>query len=288
MTWFAPKAKRCLRLCWQFFKEKPLGALGGVVFAVMVVLAIGAALWATADPLSTNIKSLLASPSSKFWFGTDYLGRDTWSRFVYGARSSVLVVACGVILSTLAGGLLGIFSGYKGGKFDFVVQGTMDFFLAVPIMLMGLIVMVMLGPSLVNVMITIGIVYLPRVNRLSRSTTLSIKSSAYIEAARTMGHGHAYIIFKHVLPNAFPHMLVYGTALMGGGFLVESGLSFLGVGVPPPYPSWGRDLSTSMPHFEASPWLAIFPGMGISAVVFGANLLGDALRDVLDPRLKKV
>ncbi len=114
MTWIARKAQRYLRLYWEFFKEKPLGALGGIVFTIMMVLAIGAALWATADPLSTNIKRVLASPSREFWFGTDYLGRDTWSRFVYGARSSVLVVTCGVMLSTIAGGLLGIFSGYKG------------------------------------------------------------------------------------------------------------------------------------------------------------------------------
>ena len=179
-------------------------------------------------------------------------------------------------------------SGYRGGKVDLILQRMMDFFLGIPVLLMGLIVMVALGPALINVALTIGIVYAPRVNRLSRSTAIAIKQSPYIEASKTMGHGSLFIIFKHVLPNSLPTWLVYATALLGGGFLVESGLSFLGVGVPPPYPSWGRDLSTSMHYFGSSPWLAIFPGLGISAVVFGANLFGDALRDVLDPRLKIV
>ena len=273
---------------WQFCKEKPLGAFGAGVFLVMVAMAFGAQLWATADPLSTNIKHALVSPSGEFWFGTDYLGRDVWSRFVYGARSSVWVVVAGVLISTILGGLLGIISGYKGGKLDNILQRGMDFLMSIPILLMGILVMVMLGPALINVAIAIGIVYIPRINRLSRSSAIAIKSMPYIEASKTMGHSNFFIIYKHVLPNSLAILIVYATALLGGGFLVESGLSFLGVGVPPPYPSWGRALSTSMPHFESAPWLAIFPGLGISAVVFGANLLGDALRDVLDPRLKRV
>ncbi len=282
------KARIYAQKYWQFCKEKPLGAFGAVVFFIMIALAIGANVWATADPLSTNIRYALNPPSEKFWLGTDYLGRDVWSRFVHGARSSVWVVVAGVLLSTISGGLLGIISGYKGGKIDHFLQRVMDFLMSIPILLMGIIVMVMLGPALINVAIAIGIVYIPRINRLSRSSAIAIKSMPYIEASKTMGHSHFFIIFKHVLPNSLAILLVYGTALLGGGFLVESGLSFLGVGIPPPYPSWGRDLSTSMPHFETAPWLAIFPGLGISAVVFGANLLGDALRDVLDPRLKRV
>ncbi|MBU1207937.1 MAG: ABC transporter permease [Proteobacteria bacterium] len=282
------KARIYARQYWQFCKEKPLGAFGATVFFIMIALAIGANVWATADPLSTNIRYALNSPSKDFWFGTDYLGRDVWSRFVHGARSSVWVVVAGVLLSTISGGLLGIISGYKGGKIDHFLQRVMDFLMSIPVLLMGIIVMVMLGPALINVAIAIGIVYIPRINRLSRSSAIGIKSMPYIEAAKTMGHSHLFIIFKHVLPNSLAILLVYGTALLGGGFLVESGLSFLGVGIPPPYASWGRDLSTSMPHFETAPWLAIFPGLGISAVVFGANLLGDALRDVLDPRLKRV
>ncbi len=273
---------------WQFIKENPLGTFGAIVFMIMVILSVGASHWATMDPLATNIKRVLSPPTREFFFGTDYMGRDTWSRFVYGARSSVMVVVAGVFLGTIAGGLLGMFSGYKGGKVDLVLQRIMDFFMSIPLLLMGLIIMVTLGSSLVNVVLAIGIIYTPRINRLSRSSAIAIKLLPYIEAAKTMGHSDLFIIFKHVFPNSFPLWLVYATALLGGGFLAESGLSFLGVGVPPPYPSWGRDLSTSMPYFNSSPYLAIFPGLGISAVVFGANLLGDALRDVLDPRLKKV
>ena len=276
------------RLGWQFCKDKPLGAFGAFIFIIMIVLAVGANLWATTDPLATDIRHVLAAPSEKFWFGTDYIGRNTWSRFVYGARSSVLVVTSGVALATVAGGLLGIFSGYMGGKIDLFIQRIMDFFLSIPVLLMGLITMVVLGPALINVVITIGFIYTPRINRLSRSSAIAIKSAPYIEASRAVGHSHWFVIRKHVIPNSLPHWLVYATALLGGGFLVESGLSYLGVGVPPPFPSWGRDLSSSMEYFEMSCWLAIFPGMGISAVVFGANLLGDALRDVMDPILKRV
>jgi peptide/nickel transport system permease protein len=265
-----------------------LGAFGALVFLIMLFLAVGADLWTAVDPLATDIKVVLAPPSGAHWFGTDYLGRDTWSRFVFGARSSVVVVVCGVALATLAGGSLGIFSGYMGGKIDLVFQRFMDFFLSIPVLLMGLITMVVLGPALINVVITIGIIYTPRINRLSRSSAIAIKSAPYIEASKAVGHSHWFIMFKHIFPNTFTHWFVYATALMGGGFLVESGLSFLGVGVPPPHPSWGRDLSSSMEYFEMSPWLAVFPGLGISAVVFGANLLGDALRDVLDPILKRV
>lgn len=282
------QARRYARQYWQFCKDKPLGAFGAVVFLVMIVLALGADLLAAMDPLATHIQQALKSPSLEFWLGTDYLGRDMWSRFVHGARSSVFVVVIGVFLSTVSGGLLGIISGYKGGRMDNFLQRFMDFLMSIPILLMGILVMVMMGPALINVAITIGIIYIPRINRLSRSCAIAIKAMPYIEASKTMGHSDFFIIFKHIFPNSLAHWLVYGTALLGGGFLVESGLSFLGVGVPPPYPSWGRDLSTSMPHFETAPWLALFPGLGISAVVFGANLLGDALRDVLDPRLKKV
>ncbi len=166
------KARRYAQKYWQFCKEKPLGAFGAVVFFIMIALAIGANVWATADPLSTNIRYALNPPSEKFWLGTDYLGRDVWSRFVYGARNSVWVVVAGVLLSTISGGLLGIISGYKGGKIDHFLQRVMDFLMSIPILLMGIIVMVMLGPALINVAIAIGIVYIPRINRLSRSSAM--------------------------------------------------------------------------------------------------------------------
>lgn len=181
MKGIAIKAQRYANLIGQFCKEKPLGAFGAVVFFIMILLALGAHIWATADPLTTNIKEVLAPPSKAFWFGTDNLGRDTWSRFVHGARNSVLVVICGVFLSTIIGGLLGIMSGYRGGKVDLILQRIMDFFLGIPVLLMGLIVMVALGPALINVVLTIGIVYAPRVNRLSRSTAIAIRQSPYIE-----------------------------------------------------------------------------------------------------------
>lgn len=282
------KAQRYVHQCWQLCKEKPLGAFGAFVFIIMIVLAVGAEIWATSDPLLPNMSEALAPPSAAHWLGTDYLGRGIWSRFVFGARSSVIVVVSGVIFATILGGILGIFSGYMGGKTDLIIQRVVDFLLSIPLLLMGLIILVVLGQGLVNVALTIGIIYAPRINRLSRSSAIAIKTLPYIEAAKAMGHTHLYIIFKHVLPNSLTHWLVYATALLGGGFLVESGLSFLGVGVPPPYPSWGRDLSASMMYFENAPWLAVIPGCGISAVVFGANLLGDAIRDVMDPILKTV
>ena len=282
------KTMRYARQGLQLCREKPLGAFGAAVFLIMVILAVGAEFWATADPLAPDMSVALAPPSAQHWLGTDYLGRELWSRFVFGARNSVLVVAGGVLFATIIGGFVGITSGYIGGRFDLYFQRFVDFLLSIPVLLMGLVILVVLGEGLINVIITIGIIYAPRINRLSRSSAIAIKTLPYIEASKVMGHSHWFIILKHVFPNSLPHWLVYSTALLGGGFLVESGLSFLGVGVPPPYPSWGRDLSTSMLYFESSPWLAIVPGVGISAVVFGANLLGDAIRDVTDPILKRV
>jgi peptide/nickel transport system permease protein len=282
------KAKNTLRAFGRFCKEKPLGAFGIALFTIMIALGLAADALTTFDPITTSVAQMLQGPSAESWFGTDYAGRDVWARFVHGARISMLVSVCGVALATLGGGFLGMLSAYFGGKFDLIVQRLMDIILSFPVLVMGLVVMGVLGPALQNVIITIAIIYSPRINRLSRSAALTVKQLPYIEAARAMGAGSWYIIFKHIFPNCFAHWFVYATALLAGGFLVEAGLSFLGFGVPPPYPSWGRDISSGMDFFHAAPWLAIFPGMGITMAVLGASLLGDALRDVLDPRLKRV
>lgn len=272
----------------RFAREKPLGAAGGMVLFLMLLLAILAPLVAPTDPLTTNARVRLAPPSALHLLGTDELGRDLASRLIYGARVSVLVGVAAAAAGSVIGALVGILTGYAGARLDFFVQRVMDVLLAFPTLILALAVMAVLGSSIPNVIIAIAIPFIPRSNRVVRSVALSVKEMQYVEAARAVGAKPARIVFRHIVPNCLPSYLIIATALLGTAILVEASLSFLGLGVPPPHPSWGRSLSESMQYFERAPWLAIFPGVAISLAVFGANLFGDALRDVWDPRLKRL
>jgi peptide/nickel transport system permease protein len=227
-------------------------------------------------------------PSSQYLLGSDWLGRDTLSRIVYGARTSIYVGFLATLLGTLAGGLLNVFSAYKGGIVDMLVQRVMDVLLAFPTLIMALAIMAVLGTSVNNTVIAIAIPFIPRAGRVVRSAALTVKESQYVEVSRAVGCRARRIVFRHIIPNCIAPYLIIATALLGTAIVVEASLSFLGLGVDPQTPSWGSALAEAMEFWESSPWLAIFPGMAISLAVFGVNLLGDALRDVLDPRLKQL
>ncbi|CAN5890538.1 ABC transporter permease [soil metagenome] len=266
-------------------RRYPLGAVGALIVLTFVLTAVFANFIAPMDPTSTDAKNSLARPGGIFWLGADFMGRDMFSRIVYGARIS-LAVGAG---ATLAGGTLGVaiglMSGYLGGTFDLLMQRLMDIMQSLPLLVMALVMAAALGPSLQNTIIAIAIPLVPSVARVVRANTLSLREQPFVEAARAVGMGELRIAVRHVLPNTLAPLIVLGTAQLGSAILVEASLSFLGLGIPEPYPSWGRMLSESAAEYvRTAPWLVIFPGVAISMTVFGTNLLGDALRDILDPR----
>ncbi len=274
-------------LLWRFCRKKPLGAAGGFLMAVMVLTALLANGLATHDPIRTDATRTLAGPAADHWLGTDHLGRDIYSRIVYGARVSLIVGLGSTLLGSVLGGIIGLLSGYLGGTTDLVTQRVMDILQGLPLLVLALVMSAALGPSIPNVIIAISVPIVPRAGRVIRSSVLSIREMQYVEAALGLGVGHLRIAFRHILPNTVGPFIVLATAQLGSAILVEAALSFLGLGVPEPYPSWGRMLSVSAAEYaQKAPHLVLIPGFAISLAVFGSNLLGDALRDVLDPRLR--
>jgi peptide/nickel transport system permease protein len=272
---------------WRFIRKKPLGAAGGVLLLIMVVTSLLANVLATHDPIATNAAVTLARPSEDHWLGTDHLGRDIYSRIVHGARVSLVVGVASTLLGSVLGGIIGLLSGYIGGTTDLVTQRVLDILQGLPLLVLALVMSAALGPAVHNVIVAISIPIIPRAARVIRSSVLSIREMQYIEAARSLGVRHLRIAFRHILPNTIGPFIVLCTAQLGSAILVEATLSFLGLGVPEPYPSWGRMLSVSAAEYaQKAPHLVMFPGIAISLAVFGSNLLGDALRDTLDPRLR--
>ncbi len=257
---------------------------GGLILAVIVVAAL-APLLATADPLKMSMRERFAAPGAAYWLGTDHFGRDVWSRLVFGARLSLAVSVAAVGLGLALGVPLGAVSGYAGARVDQLLMRAMDALLAFPPILLALAVVAVLGPGLANTALAIGLVYIPRLARIVRASVLQEREKEYVAAARVLGESDGRILFGHILPNCLSPLLVQGTAYLAAAVLVESSLSFLGLGAPPPAPSWGAMLSEARGHLESYPLVAIFPGLAISLTVLGFNLLGDGLRDILDPRL---
>ena len=271
---------------WHFVRQNPLGALGGVLMVLLIVAALFADVLSTHNPVRTSAR-VLVPPGAEFWLGTDNLGRDLWSRVVHGSRISLLVGIASTLLGAGVGGLIGLVSGYLGGKVDLIAQRLMDIMQALPILVLALVLTAALGPSLTNTVIAISVVIAPRAARVVRASVLAIREFVYVESARALGVSHARVAWRHILPNTFGPFIVLVTAQLGGAILAEAALSFLGLGVPEPYPSWGRMLSIAAAEYaQKAPWLVIYPGLAISLAVFGTNLLGDALRDTLDPRLR--
>jgi len=268
-----------------FARRYPLGAVGALIVAIFILTAVFADVIAPTDPTATNSKFSLAPPSSMFWLGADFMGRDMYSRIVHGARISLAVGAGAMGLGALIGITVGLASGYLGGWFDLIVQRLLDIMQSLPLLVMAIVMAASLGPSMKNTIFAIAIPLVPTVARVVRSNTLSLREQPFVEAARAVGMGEIRIAVRHVLPNTLAPLIVLATAQLGSAILVEASLSFLGLGIPEPHPSWGRMLSESAAEYvRTAPWLVIFPGVAISLTVFGTNLLGDALRDILDPR----
>lgn len=279
--------RRALGALGWFCRRKPLGALGGVIVVSLLVMA-GFAEWIAPYAYDQQLAgSRLKPPGREFVLGTDNIGRDVFSRIVYGARVSVTVGFLTVLLGNTVAAIIGITSGYFRGRYDIVVQRLVDAWQSFPYLIIILSLLAVLGPGMLNVILALSILVAAGTSRVVRSATLSVVEHPYIEAARAMGAGHLRVIVRHVLPNVTATIVVVATIGLGGVILAESALSFLGYGVPPPHPSWGSMLSGSgRTYMYSAPWIAIWPGVAISLVVFGFNMLGDALRDVLDPRLR--
>jgi peptide/nickel transport system permease protein len=271
----------------RFVRKKPLGAAGGVLMLILFVTAFAADVMQTHDPIATDAANTLARPGEAHWLGTDHLGRDIYSRIVHGARVSLIVGVGSTLMGSVLGGIIGLLSGYVGGKTDLITQRFLDILQGLPLLVLALVMSASLGPAIQNVIIAISIPIIPRAARVIRASVLSIREMQYVEAARALGISHLRIAFRHVWPNTIGPFIVLATAQLGSAILVEATLSFLGLGVPEPYPSWGRMLSVSAAEYaQKAPHLVLFPGVAISLAVFGSNLLGDALRDTLDPRLR--
>jgi len=270
-----------------FCRNKPLGALGLIIFLITVFAAVLAPLVSTADPLAQDYRVRLEGPSAAHWLGTDNLGRDTYSRIIYGARVSLQVAFFAIAIGTFAGLILGIISGFFGGWIDTILQRTTEVMLAFPAVLLGLSLVAILGSSLSNVIIALTIVFCPRTLRVMRGTVLSVKQNVYVDAARAIGATPIRIMILHIAPNVMAPYLIIASAFLGSAILIEATLSFLGLGVPPPHASWGRMLTGGVANYAmTAPWMVIFPGMAITILVLGFNLFGDALRDTWDPKLR--
>jgi len=283
----ATSVRHALTGVGRFCRRKPLGAVGALIVLVLLVMA-GFAEWIAPYAYDQQIADArLKPPGRAFLFGTDNVGRDIFSRIVYGARVSVTVGFLTVLLGNLIAAAIGITSGYFRGRYDIIVQRLVDAWQSFPYLIIILSLLAVLGPGMLNVILALSILVAAAASRVIRSATLSVVEYPYIEAARAIGASHGRVILRHVLPNVTATIVVIATIGLGGVILAESALSFLGFGVPPPHPSWGSMLSGSgRTYMYSAPWIAIWPGVAISLVVFGFNMLGDALRDVLDPRLR--
>ena len=272
----------------RLLTTKPLGAAGAFVVVGMVALALATPLIAPFDPLEAHFADRFKGPSATYLLGTDNFGRDLLSRIIWGARVSLVVGFGAVALGHTVGAVVGVVSGYAGGNVDILFQRFVDAMMAFPRLIMALAIVAVMGPSILNVILAIAIVDMPRSARILRAGGLVVKQTQYVEAAVAVGASPPRIILVHVMPNCLAPYLIVATAGLGQAIVVEASLSFLGLGVPPPLPSWGGMLSgVGREYLQQAPWIAIFPGVAISLTVYGFNLLGDAIRDVWDPRLRK-
>ena len=260
---------------------------GAIIVAILLITALLAPVIAPHDYKEQNISARLQGPTGAHFFGTDELGRDVFSRMVYGTRISISVGIIAVLIAVIIGMLLGAISGYYGGFIDQLIMRSVDILLTIPTLFLILMLVVFLGPSLINIMIIIGLTSWTDIARIIRAEVMSAKKMAYVEAATLIGLKKSAIIFKHIIPNVMAPVLVYMTFGVSGAILIESGLSFLGLGVQPPVPSWGNILTAGKDYIETAWWLTAFPGLAIFTAVFSYNLLGEGLRDFLNPKTRR-
>jgi ABC-type dipeptide/oligopeptide/nickel transport system permease subunit len=275
--------KKRSRVLSKFLKNRS-AVLGGVIVLFFVLIAIVAPLIAPFDPIKPSFTTIRKAPSAIFWFGTDELGRDMFSRMVWGARASLMAGVVSVAIAVLLGVPFGLISGYFGGWTDATISRATDAMLAIPFLILAIALAAFLGPSLTNAMIAIGLSAMPIFVRLTRAQVLTVKAEDYVEGARAIGLPDFWIIVRYIFPNVLPPILVQSTLTIATAIIAEASLSFLGLGQQPPNPSWGSMLNTAKNFMDQAPWMSIFPGSAIFLIVLGFNLLGDGLRDALDPR----
>jgi peptide/nickel transport system permease protein len=271
----------------DFGRRHTLGAIGAVVVLIMIVVGVFANVLSPYDPVAVDFGAMLAKPNAAHWLGTDAFGRDVLSRLIFGSRTALLVGFGAAVVGATLGAVLGVGSAYFGGRVDLYLQRLMDIFLSFPLIILALALVAILGNSIPNVIMAITIPMIPRAALVIRSSALTIREMPYVDAARAAGFGHVRIILRHMLPNVVAPYLIMLTAFLSQAILLESSLSFLGLGVQEPTPAWGLMLRGAAVDFaEAAPWMALFPGLAISLAVFAFNLFGDSLRDALDPKLR--
>jgi ABC-type dipeptide/oligopeptide/nickel transport system permease subunit len=282
-TFFLPSAMRTM---WTFARRNPLSAAWGIVAIVIILIAATAPLIAPRDPLKANFLRMTKAPDAQNYFGTDQIGRDTLSRVIYGSRSSLIVAIAAVLLGTTTGSLWGLASGYIGGRFDLLSQRCIEFLQSFPDLILAMAISMALGTGMRTVIVAIAITRIPFGGRVIRSVVLSLKEVAYIEAARAVGASPLRIMLLHILPQCFAPYLILATTHLGVAIIIEASLGFLGVGIPPPTPTWGNMLAESLTSLVPHWWLVFFPGLAITITVLAFNLFGDGIRDTLDPRLR--
>ncbi len=275
------------RFLTRLVREKPLGAFGALICVVFVFCGLFADLLAPYGMNQIMPLHRMKPPSAQFWLGTDNLGRDIFSRILYGAQLSVIIGFAAAGLATVVSILIGVTSGYLGGRFDMVVQRFVDAWMSFPDLIILIVVVSVVGPGMPQVIVILGLLYGIAGSRIIRGAVVSVREHSYVHAAQSIGAGTIFILWRHILPNVMAPVIVLFTTRVGAVILAESGLSFLGLGVPPPAPTWGGMLTGSArSYMYLAPWLAIAPGVCLTIVVYGINVFGDALRDLLDPRMR--
>lgn len=288
VTQSAPRRRSpTLAFIGRLLREKPLGAAGAIVFVLFLLCGLFADFLAPYGYNQINPINRLKPPSWQFWFGTDNLGRDVLSRCLYGAQLSVIIGFCAAGIATIISVVIGILTGYLGGRFDMIVQRLVDAWMSFPDLIVLIVVVSVVGPGLVPIIGILGLLLGIAGSRIIRGATISVRENMYVNAAQSMGASLPRILIRHILPNVMPPIIILFTTRVGFVILAESGLSFLGLGVPPPAPTWGGMLSGSgRTYMLQGPWLALAPGLCLTVVVYSTNVFGDALRDLLDPRMR--
>ncbi|MBW0002760.1 MAG: ABC transporter permease [Hyphomicrobiales bacterium] len=279
-------ASSALQATLRAFNTNKASWIGLAIFLIVVAAAIFAPLIAPHDPLDQDVLDRLKPPSAEHLLGTDYYGRDTFSRLLYGARISLVIGVVSTLIAMAAGTLIGMLAGWRGGRFDTITMQIMDMLLAFPSLILGLIIVAMLGPSIENIIAAIALTSVPPFARIARAPTIAVKGRDFVEACRSLGFSDTRILAVHILPNIFPEILVMGSLWLANAIRTEASLAFIGLGLKPPTPTWGGMIREGFENILDSAWLAIAPGVAILVVVFALNLLGDGLRDAVDPKLK--
>ena len=279
-------ARAILKSTLRAFNTNKTSWVGLVIFVIVVLAAIFAPWIAPLDPLDQNVMLRLKSPSEENWLGTDYYGRDIYARLVYGARISLIIGLASTALSMVIGSAIGMIAGWRGGRLDTLIMQLMDILLAFPSLILGLIIVAMLGPSMTNIIVAIALTSIPPFARIARAPTIAMKEREFVDACRALGFLDMRILLGHILPNILPEILVMGSLWLANAIRTEASLAFIGLGVKPPIPTWGGMIREGFENILDSYWLVLAPGTAILIVVFALNLLGDGLRDAIDPKLK--